>query len=408
MNWTWRVGDGASHQRGPAVVFDIDGVLSDAAGRQHFIERGQRNWASFFEACGDDPVIEEIARLLELLDPSLAVILLTGPAPAGAAADAGLAQALRPALGPPRHALPGGLRAGHRVQAGGRARTCGPTGSTCGSPSRTTRPTTPCTWRPASPASTSTPGTTTNAAAGPSRRRSATGREDQHRQVAPVVVRGHAAAEGDGGHEHLALPEGAAGDHDPAVGHDRAVAGRRRLDEVAARLDRLHDRRRRSPAPAPATCCTRRCWWGRRAAPHRRAPTRGCVRRRRPRRTPGGRAARPGCASARCRARGRRRSARPRGRPGARRRSGRARTRRRARGAPSRTCRRCARGSPGDDLVAEGGRRRRLGHPDDERRAELRGQPAEQGRLGRAGQRAGRAPRRPPATARARGRGGPR
>ena len=78
MNWTWRVRDGASPQRGPAVVFDIDGVLSDAAGRQHFIERGQRNWASFFEACGDDPVIEEVARLLELLDASLAVILLTG------------------------------------------------------------------------------------------------------------------------------------------------------------------------------------------------------------------------------------------------------------------------------------------------------------------------------------------
>ena len=43
----------------------IDGVLSDAAGRQHFIERGRRDWASFFEACGDDPVIEEVARLLE-------------------------------------------------------------------------------------------------------------------------------------------------------------------------------------------------------------------------------------------------------------------------------------------------------------------------------------------------------
>ena len=42
------------------------------------MERGRRDWAAFFEACGDDPVIEEIARLLELLDPSLAVILLTG------------------------------------------------------------------------------------------------------------------------------------------------------------------------------------------------------------------------------------------------------------------------------------------------------------------------------------------
>lgn len=77
-NWTWRLGDGTGHGGGPAVVFDLDGVLSDAAGRQHYLERGQRDWTAFFEACGDDPVIEEIARLLELLDPALAVILVTG------------------------------------------------------------------------------------------------------------------------------------------------------------------------------------------------------------------------------------------------------------------------------------------------------------------------------------------
>jgi len=77
-NWTWRVGVAAPQVGRPAVVFDIDGVLSDAAGRQHFLERGRRDWAAFFEACGDDPVIEEIARLLELLDPGLAVVLLTG------------------------------------------------------------------------------------------------------------------------------------------------------------------------------------------------------------------------------------------------------------------------------------------------------------------------------------------
>jgi beta-phosphoglucomutase-like phosphatase (HAD superfamily) len=77
-NWSWRTGTGRDHRGGPAVIFDIDGVLSDAAGRQHFLERGRRDWTSFFEACGDDPVIEEIARLLELLDSSLSVILLTG------------------------------------------------------------------------------------------------------------------------------------------------------------------------------------------------------------------------------------------------------------------------------------------------------------------------------------------
>ena len=74
-HWQWHHGPGPG---GPAVVFDIDGVLSDATSRQHFIEQGRRDWTAFFEACGDDPVIEEVARLLELLDRSLAVVLLTG------------------------------------------------------------------------------------------------------------------------------------------------------------------------------------------------------------------------------------------------------------------------------------------------------------------------------------------
>ena len=71
-NWHWR--DGPSS--GPAVIFDIDGVLADAAGRQHFLDWG--DWRRFFEACGDDPVVEEIERLLELLDGGLTIVLLTG------------------------------------------------------------------------------------------------------------------------------------------------------------------------------------------------------------------------------------------------------------------------------------------------------------------------------------------
>jgi phosphoglycolate phosphatase-like HAD superfamily hydrolase len=62
---------------GPAVVFDLDGVLSDAASRQHYLEGPWRDWDSFFDACGDDPLIEEIARLLELISPDLAIVLLT-------------------------------------------------------------------------------------------------------------------------------------------------------------------------------------------------------------------------------------------------------------------------------------------------------------------------------------------
>jgi len=72
-NWHWRA---AEISPGPAVIFDIDGVLADAAGRQHYLDFG--DWRSFFDACGDDPVIEEIERLLELLDPNLTIILLTG------------------------------------------------------------------------------------------------------------------------------------------------------------------------------------------------------------------------------------------------------------------------------------------------------------------------------------------
>ncbi len=60
------------------MVFDIDGVLSDAASRQHYLESGRRDWDAFFDACGDDPLIEEVARLLELLSGDLRVILLTG------------------------------------------------------------------------------------------------------------------------------------------------------------------------------------------------------------------------------------------------------------------------------------------------------------------------------------------
>jgi phosphoglycolate phosphatase-like HAD superfamily hydrolase len=74
-NWRWRDGP---VEPGRAAVFDLDGVLSDAASRQHFIEAGRRNWNAFFEACGDDPLIDDVARLLMLLDPELHIILLTG------------------------------------------------------------------------------------------------------------------------------------------------------------------------------------------------------------------------------------------------------------------------------------------------------------------------------------------
>jgi phosphoglycolate phosphatase-like HAD superfamily hydrolase len=60
-----------------AVVVDIDGVLSDASSRQHYIESPRQDWRAFFEACGEDPVIEEVQTLLSLLDRDLQIVLLT-------------------------------------------------------------------------------------------------------------------------------------------------------------------------------------------------------------------------------------------------------------------------------------------------------------------------------------------
>lgn len=72
--WTWRRRPVSA---GPAVVFDLDGVLSDASGRQHFLSGEVRDWSAFFSAARADPLVPEVARLLELLDPSLGVVLLT-------------------------------------------------------------------------------------------------------------------------------------------------------------------------------------------------------------------------------------------------------------------------------------------------------------------------------------------
>ncbi len=73
--WTWRT---PVRGLGPATVFDLDGVLSDGSARHHHLQGPNPDWESFLAGVGEDPVIEEVASLLALLDPSLAVVLLTG------------------------------------------------------------------------------------------------------------------------------------------------------------------------------------------------------------------------------------------------------------------------------------------------------------------------------------------
>ena len=65
---------------GPTIVCDLDGVISDASHRQHFLqaERSRdRDWTGFFHACVDDPVIEVGRRLIASFDDGYCVIILT-------------------------------------------------------------------------------------------------------------------------------------------------------------------------------------------------------------------------------------------------------------------------------------------------------------------------------------------
>ena len=62
---------------GPTVVFDVDGVLSDATHRQHYLEGPGMYWDAFFAACGEDPLIVETARAGQLLAADYRVVLLT-------------------------------------------------------------------------------------------------------------------------------------------------------------------------------------------------------------------------------------------------------------------------------------------------------------------------------------------
>jgi hypothetical protein len=73
-HWIWRDGP---VEPGRAAVIDLDGVLSDAASRQHYLEAPRRDWRAFFDACGEDRVIEEVRVLLDLLDHALRIVLLT-------------------------------------------------------------------------------------------------------------------------------------------------------------------------------------------------------------------------------------------------------------------------------------------------------------------------------------------
>ncbi|MEM9464280.1 MAG: hypothetical protein AAGA90_02850 [Actinomycetota bacterium] len=65
---------------GPTVVLDLDGVISDASHRQHFLEAERsrdKDWHGFFHSCVDDPVIPHGAALAAAMASDHGVVILT-------------------------------------------------------------------------------------------------------------------------------------------------------------------------------------------------------------------------------------------------------------------------------------------------------------------------------------------
>ena len=73
-HWHWRQ---KANQPGDCAIVDIDGVLADAEHRQHYLDPPWRDWDGFFAECGGDGVFEETKTLLELMDSTLTIVLLT-------------------------------------------------------------------------------------------------------------------------------------------------------------------------------------------------------------------------------------------------------------------------------------------------------------------------------------------
>lgn len=59
------------------IIFDLDGVISDAAHRQHFLKGTERDWDGFFSACTEDPPIISGVKLINVLNKYHKTIILT-------------------------------------------------------------------------------------------------------------------------------------------------------------------------------------------------------------------------------------------------------------------------------------------------------------------------------------------
>ena len=73
-DWTWST---TINEGDDVVIFDLDGVISDASHRQHYLRGEEKNWNGFFSACTEDPPIISGVKLINLLHKSHKTIILT-------------------------------------------------------------------------------------------------------------------------------------------------------------------------------------------------------------------------------------------------------------------------------------------------------------------------------------------
>ena len=62
---------------GPLVIFDLDGVISDASHRQHFMRGAHKDFRGFFTSAGNDPPFEAGLAMAASVADTHAVAILT-------------------------------------------------------------------------------------------------------------------------------------------------------------------------------------------------------------------------------------------------------------------------------------------------------------------------------------------
>ena len=63
----------------PYIICDIDGTISDATHRQHYVQKNPKNWSAFFSQCVYDKPITDIIDLINIFyDLYYKIILVSG------------------------------------------------------------------------------------------------------------------------------------------------------------------------------------------------------------------------------------------------------------------------------------------------------------------------------------------